>query len=66
MNHKASIGIISQQAADYYIRACQYNSTNKFRYASFRNLSLITLRFAGLFNLQASVHSVSEAWVSLK
>jgi len=39
--------------------------------ASFGNIpqqiaGYYTLRFAGLFNLQASMHSVSETWVSLQ
>ena len=46
---------IPQQAAGYYTPFIRDNSAYKLLFASLRSLSLITLRFAGLFNLPISL-----------
>jgi hypothetical protein len=51
MNPKASFGKVPQQSAEYYTPLMRDNSANKLPFASLLKLSLITLRFTGLFNL---------------
>jgi hypothetical protein len=64
MNPKASFGNVSQQAAGYYTPLMRDNSANKLPFASLLKLSLITLRFAGLFNFPIPLRFASGIEVS--